>query len=428
VETVSRENVSEPTAPAPPPKPAGLVIQIQGASSLNGAFVIWLLAFEWLFQLHALFVSRYRLPLTTLDRFLILVAAAAVGLLVAVALKRGRRYLALILMAVFWPVIFIVFVTATAVAAPFTLPQRWARFTARLRRRGRFFSSVAGKVLVWAGMLFLVAAVASTHNARLLLVETVLLGALALAFLAGFLHTSANPLMLVEFWQRFQLNSMRGLGRVARWLSRNRKQDPLTDYHVSAAAFATVQLAGVRGAVGTWRHLSSYLAWLLVATLTSVLVFAGLHDALLRLVPVPGLALPDGYWTRVSLCISVMGGKGAPDQLLYPFSIHTVIVALEMLSAVFFFAVTALAFTAMAQDSASAMQDRVSAMWRAEAEEHAAAMRGIMPVEEYAGHVNDAVRKTWSDTQSSGPASAPPIFTAAPPPDAPDEQPTANDR
>src|SRR5512135_1925362 len=107
-----------------------------------------------------------------------------------------------------------------------------------------------------------------------------LLPVLLLIFLAGFLHTSANPLLLAEVWQSVQIGTIRRLGRAAQWVSSHAKSALDADYLVGMSAFATVQMARAQGTVTNWRHLWAFLMWLLGALGTSVLAFAGIFAAL----------------------------------------------------------------------------------------------------------------------------------------------------
>jgi hypothetical protein len=361
-----------------------------------------MLTVAWVVHPHVPLLPRYHLPFTPLVRFAIAGSAALAGVPVAALFRRTADYLLLVLVVVLAPIVLVFKVLAWTVYAPIVLPPQGEKAMRYLQPLRNFCGSFVGKMLTWTSVVVLVWLTVVTPSGAILIAEVLLLVVLLLIFLAGFLHTSANPLMLMEVWQSMQVGSIGKLRRFTLWIASLSKAAPDHNSLVDLAAFATVQMARAQGTATKWRHLWAFLMWLLVAMGTSVLAFAGILGALLQLVPLQGFSLPSGFWSRVSLSISVMGSLNTPEALLYPFSIYTVAVTAELLTAIFFIAVAVIAFTTMAREESEAMQNRIRKTWTAEIERWTDELRKIMPQETFVPRINEAIVEKWLTLRPAG--------------------------
>jgi hypothetical protein len=386
--------MTEPTGTPPAPEPLAPAKR-PASVSLFLSFVLWLSSVEWVFEVHTFIIRDTHYPLSPLARFLVLTAAVVVGLPIAALAKKGWRYVLLVCTSVFWPLMFSFFTVATAVAFPLILPQQWAKTARAMGPPVRFWGSFVGKVVASVGVLLFSFLAAVTSNHTLLAVEVVTLLMLLIVYLAGFLHTAANPLMMVEVWQSTQLGTINMIRRIVGWLSTTLKSGIMLDFLIAMIAFMVVQRARSQKPARAWQHLCAFFGWLLVAICITVFAFAGVYSALLLLAPVSGLQLPAGFWARLSLSISVMGSIGVFDQLMYPFTILTVIVIVELLTSVYFIVVTVLAFTSMANESSSAMLVRVDKSWMRAIEAYLTELQSLLMPEVYGPRINTAIENIW---------------------------------
>jgi hypothetical protein len=334
------------------------------------------------------------MPFSVPHRLAVLAAFVVAVYAVAAIPKKTRSFASLV---VFLGMVLPVLAVAWMMAAPVLLPFQSALTMSRLQPIRRFLASFHGKMATWAGVLASVVVIAVTANGPLLTAESSLLVLLMVLSFVGFLHTAANPLQVMEAWQAMQIRVIGWIRGTARRMDRSAKPAPFVDRLtlVPSAAFAVVQRARVESTVTDWRHLWAFVAWLVAAIAVSVLAFAGVFDALLKLVPLPGFSLTTGFWSRVSLSITIVGGLDAPKAFLYPFSTYTVVVAAELMTAVYFIGVAVTAFSTMSREGGKAMRTRLSQNWTREIDRCVTELRAFMPPKEIESEVNKAAAGLW---------------------------------
>ena len=386
-------------------QPAGASDSSKQSKSLNNppiwlAVVLWALCTDWVFQWHRWFLPGINYPWSNFGRFGILVAATVCGLIPAFLLKKAVRYMLLVVFTTFIPLLLAVFAPMYLLTVPSVIYKYPRRVFGALSAVLRWFSSsLVGKAVSFVSVIALTWALPRAQSVWWIRAELAALAVTMALLMAGMLHLASSPLSYVDSLHRFIFRVVRMIvAFVTKLGARSPTKESLLKFKlkllVGSSGFAQAMMEELGTSRSSWRYFVTFLFWLGVAFVITVLAFASAYFALDRLVPT-GLWLFDtGYSACVSLSFSVITTLAVPERLLYPLSVYSAVVFAEVAVCFYLVAVTVWAFAAGAQRNTETMVEELKKMWSGAVNANIAELELLGPAESWLPQIQQS-RDSW---------------------------------
>ena len=399
------ENVGESPRVDDSQSPASTSQEAQTKQDTNGPVpialgaLIWLLAFDWVFQWHRWFWHKLIFPLTDFARFGIVIGLALVGFVLALLGKKGLRYSGLMVAAIFAPVWLAMWGAFFIVTSPVTVLPYPRRVFARVLSALRWLcTSLAGKVAMLCAVAGFAVLIPSLSDRTLVWVSTGIMSIAFLFYLGGFLHLATGPLAFVEAWHHFLHLIYRGARAFSKTLGYEKTLPSSSDatqttwfrFLVYSAAYMEIKRDDLEHAKSLWRYLGAFLLGLSVTFCVSALAFSSAFHVLLRFAPIGAVSVADDFVTRITLSLGIITNLYVPQAFISPPSWYTLVVFLEVAVCFYLLAVAILAFSVGARSSTEKMADSLQHMWSKSAQSSKVEMERVDPGGDHDKRIKDA--------------------------------------